>query len=165
VHDGAIYLAETLEPVIRGFGPDGDTARTIRWDPGPSPPSDAALAAAIDAAVATAPADRAETLRQDLEGFPPPERVSVFWDFLLDERGFAWIRPFDPAKNFFGVGPQGTAGPGGTWSIVSPDGAVVGSVAVPADLELVQITEDAVLGIARDELDVEYVRVYPLERR
>jgi hypothetical protein len=165
LHEGTIYLADTFEPVIRTFGPAGDSARQIRWAPGPLPEPELALRAAIDAAVASAPADQAQRRRIALEGFPPPERVSAFWDFLVDDLGFFWIRPFDPAKNFFGSGQQGTAGPGGDWLIVSPEGAIVGSVAVPADLELTQITENAVVGIARDELGVEYVRVHALERR
>jgi hypothetical protein len=165
LHDGTIYLAETFDAVIRAFPPAGDSARQIRWDPGPLPDPEVALRAAIQAAVAMAPADQAEQRRILLEGFPPPERVSAFWDLLVDDRGFFWIRPFDPSKNFFGAGPQGTAGSGGEWLIVSPAGAVVGSVTVPVDLELTQITEDAVIGIARDELGVEYVRVHPLERR
>jgi hypothetical protein len=36
---------------------------------------------------------------------------------------------------------------------------------LPAELQPIQVTRDAVVGIARDELGVEYVRVYPLERR
>jgi hypothetical protein len=165
LHDGTIYLAETFEPVIRAYGLAGDSTRQIRWDPGPLPDPEVALRAAIAAAVASVPVDQAETRRIALEGFPPPERVSTFWDFLVDDLGFFWIRPFDPSKNFFGIGRQGIAGAGGEWLIVSSGGAVVGSVAVPADLELMQITEDAVVGVARDELGVEYVRLHRLDRR
>jgi hypothetical protein len=164
LHNGTIYLAETFEPVIRAFSPAGDSAPPIRWDPGPSPDPEVAFRAAIEAAVAIAPPDRVAERRSYLEGFPPPERVSVFWDLLVDDLGFFWIRPHDPSKNFFGAGAPGVEGAGGEWLIVSPEGAVVGSVAVPADLALMQVTQDAVVGIARDDLDVEYVRVYPLER-
>jgi hypothetical protein len=61
IHDGAIYLAETLEPVIRAYGSSGEPLPEIRWDPGTLPAHDEALGAAIDAAVALVPADRAES--------------------------------------------------------------------------------------------------------
>jgi hypothetical protein len=167
VHGGTIYLADTYEPAIRAFSLAGDSTPPIHWDPGAAPALDVALATVIDAAVASFPAGQAELNRRTLEGFPPPERVSVFWDFLVDDLGFFWISPFDPAKHGFGfargAGAQG--GGGGDWLVVAPDGATVGTVALPRDLDPMQITRDAVVGIARDELDVEYVLVYPLLRR
>ena len=41
----------------------------------------------------------------------------------------------------------------------------MGSVELPSELEPHQITSDAVVGIVRDELGVESVRVHSLERR
>jgi hypothetical protein len=166
VHDGMIYLAETFEPVIRVFGPDGVLAREIRWDPGTLPAPDVALRVVIDATLAGAPGDQAQSRRRELEGYPPPERVSAFWDFLVDEVGFVWVRPFDASKTYLATsGPRGSGAGGGDWLILSPDGAVVNTVALPDDFEPKQITRDAVVGIARDEMDVQHVHVYPLERR
>jgi hypothetical protein len=125
------------------------------------------MRAAIDGAVAVAPADRAESQRKMLESFPLPDRIPAFWDFLVDDLGFIWVRPFEPGRTglYLGHGIASSAGPGGDWLILSPAGALVGTVSLPADLEPMQITQDAVVGVARDELGVEYVRVYGLERR
>jgi hypothetical protein len=171
LQDGTIYLGDTWEPTIRAFGPAGDSS-SVRWDPGPAIDPNVALAAVIEAGVASAPPDQADAWRQDLEGYPLPDRVPVFSEFVVDERGFFWIRPFDPSRHGIGSYPFGRRQPsvlssslGGEWLIVSPDGATVGTVTVPLDLEVTQITEDAVVGIARDELGVERVRVHPLERR
>ena len=46
----------------------------------------------------------------------------------------------------------------------APDGARVGELEAPVDVEPVSITRDALVGIHRDELGVESVRVYALER-
>jgi hypothetical protein len=58
-----------------------------------------------------------------------------------------------------------SSGAGGTWQIISPSGVAAGLVEMPQDLQPVQITADAVVGIARDDLGVESVRVHTLQRR
>jgi hypothetical protein len=170
VQGGEVYVAETLDPSIRVYRVGADSARVIRWDPGTLPSVDAAMRAAVDAGVAAAPADKGESQRRRLESFPLPDRVSAFWDFLVDDLGFLWVRPFDPAQHSFnGNGAQtpfGGSGQGGDWVVLSPDGVVLDTIALPVDLgEPMQITRDAVVGIATDELGVQYVRVYALERR
>jgi hypothetical protein len=96
-----------------------------------------------------------------------PDRLSVFWKFIVDDDSFIWIRSFEPLKHAAALGGLSLAGggAGGRWSILSPDGNVVGTIEVPADLEVVSITSGAVVGIARDALGVESVRVHRLERR
>jgi hypothetical protein len=166
LHDGLIYLAETSQPAIRVFSGDGGLVRDIRWDPGPRPAPDAALRIAIDGAASRAPEGQAESRRAQLEGFPPPQRVPAFWDFLVDDLGFIWVRPYDPARHVFdGMGGGAGPGRGGGWLILSPEGAVLDTVVVPDALEPMQITRDAVVGIVRDELDVQHVHVHPVERR
>jgi hypothetical protein len=170
VHGGALYVAETLDPSIRVYELGADSARVIRWDPGRPPAVDAAMRAAIDRAVASAPADRAESQGKMMESYPLPDRVSVFWDFLVDDLGFVWVRPFELGKTGLYImaqtrGALPSPGTGGDWLILSPEGVRVGTVSLPADLEPMQITRDAVVGIVRDELGVEYVRVHRVERR
>jgi hypothetical protein len=52
----------------------------------------------------------------------------------------------------------------GRWLVFAPDGTQVTEVEIPADVQPVSITRDALIGIHRDDLDVESVRVYELER-
>ena len=49
--------------------------------------------------------------------------------------------------------------------VISPDGSEVGRIEVPAGLELVQVTSYSVVGLHRDDLGVESVRVHLLTRR
>jgi hypothetical protein len=49
--------------------------------------------------------------------------------------------------------------------LFAPDGTEVGAVTIPAELEPVFITAEAVVGISRDPLGVEPVRVHRLDRR
>jgi len=48
------------------------------------------------------------------------------------------------------------------WSIYSPTGTAIGVLRVPSNLQLLEAGRDYVLGVWRDELDVEFVQVYSL---
>jgi hypothetical protein len=50
------------------------------------------------------------------------------------------------------------------WIVFGPDGHLLGEVAMPERFTLFQIGFDWVLGVGFDELDVEYVRLYRLEK-
>ena len=92
------------------------------------------------------------------------EDASVFWDFLVDGEEFLWVRDYDPAVHAVNAGGLGRTGPGGVWTVLNRNGAVVATVSMPADFEPSSIDADYVLGVRRDELDVESVRVYRVQR-
>ena len=54
--------------------------------------------------------------------------------------------------------------PTGLHDVFRPDGVYLGTVKLPHDLRIAEIGPDYVLGMARDDLDVEYVRMYGLDR-
>ena len=51
------------------------------------------------------------------------------------------------------------------WSVFDTDGRWLGEIDTPPGLTVKQITGDAVIGVARDDLDVQYVQVHRLEKR
>lgn len=51
------------------------------------------------------------------------------------------------------------------WDVYGPTRRLMGEVRTPADLIVMSITHDAVVGVWRDDVGVEYVRRYPLVRR
>ncbi len=173
VGNGSVHWGETLTPRIHIWDPEEGIRRQITWTPAPkSSPDDAmslvrdSLAAREKAGVSTGPWTR---LVQEAQA---PERLSVFWDFMVDELGFIWIQPYDPAGHAFALGGveggsyvTGGSSSGGRWLVLSPDGTEAGSVQVPEGLRLTHITRDAVVGIRLNEMDVETVEVRSLERR
>jgi hypothetical protein len=167
-----VFLGESLTPRIAVVDTLGDTLRVISWTPDPSPPVEEALGAVIDSAVASVPYEgyKAYLARTPLgvrgfyEAAPIPEKLSVAWGMIVDSEGFVWIRPYEPLRHAAALGGLSRAGRGGTWVVFSPSGDRVGQVAIPDDLEPIQITRDAVVGIRIDELGVQYVRVYALTR-
>jgi hypothetical protein len=82
-----------------------------------------------------------------------------FWGFFLgirvDREGFLWIA--SPAPDGGQASPE--------MLIVSPDGRYMGRVQMPGDLRLLDVGPDWVLGVWRDDLDVEYLRLHRLERK
>jgi hypothetical protein len=159
-----IYAGETLTPSMHVFASDGSVEREITWTPDTGLSPSKAYEAVVEAAVAKAGPERARQTRRQLEAFPIASRVSVFWGALVDDRGFLWIRPFDPLQNALALGGYGSPGAGGEWLIFSADGTRLLSVAVPADLEPAAITQDDMVGIRRDGLGVESVCVHPVRR-
>lgn len=103
-----------------------------------------------------------------------PDSVSIAEDFLLDELGSLWVRRGpSPSEGDDGPTSEFTDHTGRQWTILRPsglhdvfrpDGVYLGTVKLPHDLAVQEIGEDYVLGIATDDLDIQYVRVYGLDR-
>jgi len=81
-----------------------------------------------------------------------PDSVPAFDALLLDTEGHLWARTYQ-------VDPQGEQ----TWLIFDAAGRALGSVVTPGGLEVRWIGRDTLLGIRRDEYDVEYVYRHTLE--
>lgn len=164
VGDERIYAGETLSPTLQVFGADGEPEGEVAWDPGASLSPDRAYEQVVEEVVSRADPDRAQEIRQRLDAFPRPDRVSVFWAAIIDEEGFLWIRPFDPLQHALELGMYHRPGIGGDWLVLSPAGERLDPMSMPRRLEPSVINSDAVVGIQRDEMDVESVCVYELER-
>lgn len=162
-----LYLGDTLEPLIRRVGPVGVPSGEVAWEPTEAVSVPEALEQVIDRAVSRASADQRSATRERLEGAAVSTELSVFWDFLPDGQGFLWVQPYEPLAHAFPLGGTylgGTAGEG-AWQVFSADGRGVGTITIPAGLVVTQIGPSAVVGILRDDLGVESVRVHRLRRK
>lgn len=101
------------------------------------------MAAIAGTALPDAPADE----------IPARSTLPAFDRVLVDQQGYLWVRDFVVSAS---NAPR--------WSVFDAEGRWVASVQTPAGVEIYQIGPDWVLGRGRDDLDVEYVRVYPLRR-
>jgi hypothetical protein len=90
-----------------------------------------------------------------LEVIPEGHRVSPFDRMLTDAvSGRIWVRDY-----LFEWNAGGTQ----HWTVHDALGQVLGRVATPPGLEVMQVGSDFVVGVERDQLGVEYVVAYSLE--
>jgi hypothetical protein len=160
-----VYVAETLTPRVREFDVSTGETRSFEWEPVPALSSDEAVMIAREQVSRTGGSemDEAWTLAS-FNALTGTEDASVFWDFIVDGEQYVWVRDYDPRIHATSVGGLATAGPGGEWAILDREGSYVTTVAVPEDFEPLRINSDYLIGVRRDELDVESVRVYQIER-
>ncbi len=160
-----VHVAETLTPRITVFDVAARQTRSLEWEPSTALGHDEAVAVARQqmSTPGGAPAGEAWTLAS-FDALTGDEDVPVFWDFLPDGAELVWVRDYDPGVHATSVGGLSSAGPGGDWSVLDLEGRRVTTVTVPDDLEPLGIEADRLIGIRRDELDVESVRVYRIER-
>ena len=84
---------------------------------------------------------------------PPLDRMPAYRRFKVDALGCLWVEEYRRPGDDIPI-----------WTVFDPEGAVVGRVSLPAGLYVREIGEDYVLAVYTDDLDVEYVHMYRLER-
>jgi hypothetical protein len=72
---------------------------------------------------------------------------------MADALGYLWVADFNPP------GDDNSA-----WTIFDPAGVLSGRVTTPRDFGILEVGVDYLLGVYRDELGVEYLHQYALER-
>ena len=77
----------------------------------------------------------------------------AFEAIVADRAGYLWVREY----RMFGEGPM-------VWTVFDSEGWIQGLVETPVGLEVFEIAEDYVLGLVEDELGVEYVQLWALDR-
>lgn len=153
-----LTLGEDQGPEIREYDySSGLLRRVIRLAEPPSAPSLDDLDRLVEFELD--PFDMPDTTRARItdsrtrryQKMPFPEIMPVFSRLLVDEVGWLWaeLYRFDVHQPV-------------RWLVFSPNGEGRGSVDMPPDLDLWQIGLDFVLGVWRDEHEVEYVRRHAL---
>jgi hypothetical protein len=140
---------------------DGSVDRIIRVLAEPRAVTSEELAAARERAM-EARRESARLFAQQLgRAMPEEDRLALpsrdthpFFDHIeLDATGHLWVR--EPAAD-----PDAAR----RWQVFDPEGRWLGAVDTPRGLRVTEIGDDHILGIHRDEYEVEYVRMYAIHR-
>ncbi len=94
---------------------------------------------------------RAQIWRDLYSKMTLPETKPAYGRLLVDSEGNLWVSDYTQERD-----------DEGTWSVFDPEGRFLGTIETPTGGRVQQIGPDFVLGVWRDELDVEYVRLYEL---
>ncbi len=149
-----IYVGISDSYQILVYDAGGDLVRIIRLEQDPLPVTPEDIETYIQERVARV-VDAGERRRmEEVYRAPPPlDRMPAYRVFRTDALGCLWVeesrRPGDDVP---------------VWTVFDSEGAVLGRVSLPAGLYVREIGEDYVLGVYTDDLDVEYVHMYRLER-
>jgi hypothetical protein len=111
------------------------------------------LQAYIQGQLENAPPERQPSIRQSLQEMPHPETLPAYGGLLEDRSGNLWVAEWAMAPRL----PS-------HWTVFDNAGHWLGDVTMPQGFFPWDIGKDWVLGTERDELDVEYVVLYPLRK-
>jgi hypothetical protein len=140
-------------PDVRAFDNSGRLVRIFRLIEAPRPVTPEDVAGAIDARVAQFTTARSEA-RRVFERMDIPSHWPTFQSVRVDRLGWIWAELFRPPHH---LTPQ--------WMVFDSSGVARGVIDFPPGLEVHDIGPDYVLGRWLDDLRVEYVRRYRLDRR
>ena len=135
------------------YSAKGELQRIIRKRHDPRPLADADWEAAKQERLdAEDGAWRQRTVPM-LEAMPRPANMPAYAATIADTEGNLWVQDY-PIP---GESEQ-------RWSVFDPDGRLLGTILTPERFRPTQIGRDFLLGVWRDEFDVQYVTMYELEK-
>lgn len=154
-----VLVADNDRYEVRFVSPEGTPRRIVRrsHDPVRVQPADVDAYFDLrenDLNLLPAEAGSVARIRQkQREELPRRETFPAFSDLRTDAAGNLWVeqyaRPGDEQPR---------------WDVFDPEGRWLGAVETPVGLKIHDIGPDWILGVQKDELDVEHVRMYPLRK-
>lgn len=148
-----LFIGESVHREIKRFTFEGDLTLIIRWAAGKSASVSDVRDQYTESRLASVDEPRRAGLAQELADLPVPDSVPAYTQLELDGAGQLWVRPF--------VYGEASAV---EWLVFRTDGEWLGTVSLPAEFEVHQVTEDRVVGVHRDALGVERIRIHSIEK-
>lgn len=133
---------------------DGALLRIVRARRPPRPVTDADVAKLKEPDPDADPGSEALWARV-LAAIEYPTHFPAYAGIVVDDGGHVWIREY--------VWPEDATTPQ-QWQVFDAEGRWLGDVSMPAGFTALHIGADEVLGIHRDDMDVEHLQAYRLTR-
>ena len=144
---------------IRAFALDGSLARIVRMDHMPREPAKAHIEAYIGERLSHIPSGRANQLaerRRELQSRPVAEHLPAFARVRSDDvSGHLWVYEYEA---------PGEERPGTLATIFDHEGRVLGYFEIPEGMGIMEIGADYILARVENDLGVQSVQMWPLER-
>jgi hypothetical protein len=145
-----VGTSDTYE--VRCFLADGELERIVRRDQANRPVTAADLEGYKQQRLADTDDDNARRrVERQFGEMPIPETMPAYDEIEMDVGGNLWVREY-----------AWQSGIERRWTVFDAEGRMLGDVTTPADFRITQIGDDFMLGVWRDDLDVEHVRMYEL---
>lgn len=163
--DRGVYVSGGKAPEVRAYDRGGRLTRIVRWSERGQPITEADRL--------RFERRRERLLREnptradvpDPDDFVYPERKPLVAGMLVDDEGNLWARPYPPdAPGFVHLMEPERGRPPEVWRVFDGEGRWLGRVEMPADLEVMDVHGGLVVGLWRDDLDVQHVRLHRIAR-
>ena len=136
---------------VRAYRTDGSLARIVRRDHEARAPTRADLRDHVARQDPGQP--NASVVLDAVADMPLVEAFPAFGRVLVDRADHLWVEEYRlPGEEHR------------LWTVFDPEGRVLGLVEMPGSFDVTEIGEDYILGTRDDELDIEYVESWPLDR-
>ena len=152
-HAGSIFVGNADFMDVEEWTPEGELARILRIRDYPLVLSAAVLRAERDALLEGR--SSSSRFHEVAERTPPSGNRPAYDDIIVDPSGALWLRQYR--------GRTERAQPR-RWLVLAADGTWLGAVDMPDRFRVVDIELDAVLGVWRDELNVQHPQILGLDR-
>ena len=158
---GRFVRTRSDRPEVTWLLPDGTVEQIVRWRPEPTLLTEELLedGEAYNRMIGrmhygASEARLEEIVQNDMSRYRDMigQPVPLFGSPFADADGNVWLPSYRPAY------PE----EGSPYTVISPDGEWLGRVETPRRLRILDVTGGKVLGVLRDEMDVENVVVYGL---
>ena len=163
VAGGHFVYTRSDEPEATWHLPDGTVTQIVRWEPERIYPTEehlkpleASLRSRYRVSNPQASAERLEEMvGEDMAScrIDPNVPLPVFKQPFGDGDGRVWLPTYEAGGPREGVPP---------YTVFSPNGEWLGRVDAPAGLRILDVAGGRVLGVVKDEMDIESVVVYEL---
>ena len=138
---------------IRAYGTDGSLARIVRRDHDLRSVSRADVDAYFAGQYAQASEEASADALRRVADVPLVETFPAFSTVIGDALGHLWVEDYQLPDE-----------PIPAWTVFDSDGRVLGLMELPPDLTVFEIGEDYILGRVTDDLGIERVQLWPLDR-
>jgi hypothetical protein len=150
---GLLYVGTNERYEISAHDTLGRLTRSIRLDRAPEPVTAAAIAHVESTRLANARTENARAMSKSLfEQMDFPATMPSYAEILVDRSGNVWVARYD-----YLPGPR-------TWDVFNAEGQLLGAVRLPDRFRLRMISDGEIIGISRDELDVQRIQAFRISK-
>ena len=148
------WVTNGEEPALLRQNAAGDTLAAIRWEAGGRQVSVQHVAAHFGNLLTNSTSESSRRRIRNIQAHTPVASQFPAADRLLvAQTGHVWVRCFKPPIE---ETPQ-------DWIIFTPSGKLVGRIQLPRTLRVLDLGGNHVLGVIRDEADVEFIQLFRIE--
>lgn len=149
-----VAVGNNDEFAVRVYDESGTLLHVVRQYRDPAPTTDEDFTRYIESQLAVVEEERSRRLYgQMYREMPQAESFPAYASLRFDRAGNLWIEEYPR---------PGTDQP--VWQVFDPDGIFAARVETPEGLRILDIGEDYILGVKRDDLEVEHVRLYRINK-